>query len=319
MTLLTNSHTTFAAIGRREDLSDAIYNIAPDETPFMNSIEVVKATNTYHEWQTDTLAAAATNNQQLEGDDAPTATAVTATVRLGNYTAISRKVPAVTGSQSASNNAGRKDELAYQEAKMGLELRRDMESQWVGANNARVAGNSTTARVSASVLSWIGTNDSFDSTTGASPSALDGTATRTDSSAVRPLTETLLKDVLQLIWTEGGNPGCIMGNAFQRRQMDLFTGGNTRSLDVKDEVLHTTFDVYVSSWGRLKIMPNRFMRTRDLLVFQLDMWAIAYYRAFKRELLGKTGDNQKVMLIAEATLESRNEKASGGVFDLATS
>lgn len=319
MTLLTNSFTTFSAIGRKEDLSEAIYNIAPDETPFMNSIEVVKATNTYHEWQTDTLAAAATNNQHLEGDDAPSATSVTATVRLGNYTEIAKKHPAVTGSQMASNNAGRRDELAYQEAKMGLELRRDMESSFVGSNKARNAGGASTARQSASILSWIGTNDSFDSTTGASPSALLGESTRTDSSAVRPLTETLLKDVLQLIWTEGGNPDCIMANAFQRRQMDLFTGGNTRSLDVKDEVLHTTFDVYVSSWGRLKIMPNRFMRTRDVLILQLDMWAIAYYRTFQRSLFGKTGDNKKVELLAEACLEARNEKASGGVFDLAAS
>jgi hypothetical protein len=314
MTIATNSFTTFSAIGRREDLSDAIYNIAPEETPFMNSVGIVKATNTLHEWQTDTLAAAVSSNQQLEGDDSPSADAVTATVRLGNYTAISRKIPMVTGSQRQSNNAGRGDELSYQEAKMSLELRRDMETAFL-ANKARNAGAAGTARVAASVLSWIKTNTSKGTGAAADPSAADGTGTRTDGTT-RPLTETLVKDVLQLVWTQGGNPDRIMGNAFQRRQIDLFTGGNTRTLDVKDETLHTTFDVYVSSWGRLKIIPNRFMRTTDLLILQNDMWAIAYYRTFKREELAKQGDATKVMLLAEATLESRNEKASGGVFDL---
>jgi len=265
------------------------------------------------EWQTDTLTAASSANAQLEGDDSPTATAVVPTVRLGNYTQISRKIPMVTGSQRAADNAGRGDELNYQEAKMGLELRRDMESAHL-ANNARNAGAAATARVSAGVLSWIKNNTSKGAG-GSDPAAADGTGTRTDGTQ-RALTETLVKDVAQLIWAEGGNPDRIMGNAFQRRQIDNFTGGNTRFLDVKDEVLHTTFSVYTTSWGKMKIIPNRFMRTRDVLLLQNDMWALAYYRTFKSEELAKTGDATKKQLIVEQTLESRNEKASGGVFDL---
>lgn len=316
MAIATNSYSTFSAIGRREDLSDVIYNIAPDETPFMNSIGITKATNTLHEWQTDTLAAPVSTNAQLEGDDSPTATAATPTVRLGNYTQISRKIPMVTGSQQQSDNAGRGNELAYQEAKMGLELRRDMETAHL-SNTARVAGNSTTARVSASVLSWLITNTSK-AGDGSDPATADGAAVRTDGTQ-RALTESLLKDVLQSVWTQGGNPDRILVNAFQKRQMDNFTGGNTKMQDMKDEVLHTTFDVYASSWGRLKIVPDRFMRTRDLLVLQNDMWALSYYRTFKSTPLAKTGDADKKMLIVEQCLEARNEKASGGVFDLTVS
>ena len=77
-----NAHT---AIGQREDLTDVIYNISPTETPFMSSIGKTKATAVYHEWQTDSLAAATTANAAVEGADASDAT-LAPTTRLGNYT-----------------------------------------------------------------------------------------------------------------------------------------------------------------------------------------------------------------------------------------
>ena len=82
-----NAHT---AIGQREDLTDVIYDISPTETPFMSSIGKTKATAVYHEWQTDSLAAATTNNAAVEGADASDAT-LSPTVRLGNYTQILQK------------------------------------------------------------------------------------------------------------------------------------------------------------------------------------------------------------------------------------
>jgi len=152
----TNTFATYEAIGNREDLSDVIYRIDPTDTPFMTGIEREKATAVNHEWQTQALAAADTTNAQLEGDDAAT-TATTSTVRLGNICQISDKVARVTGTQRAAESAGRDDELEYQEMLKGLELKRDMEAILVGTNQAKVTGNDTTARKTASVLSWIKT------------------------------------------------------------------------------------------------------------------------------------------------------------------
>src|SRR5437899_10682252 len=180
MALPTNTFATYEAIGNREDLSDVIYRIDPTDTPFMTGIEREKATAVKHEWQTQALAAADTTNAQLEGDDAAT-TATTPTVRLGNVCQISYKVPRVTGTQRAVDHAGRDDELSYQEMLKGLELKRDMESILAGTNAAKNAGNDTTARKTASVLSWIKTNTSKGTAGGAAdPSAADGTGTRTD-------------------------------------------------------------------------------------------------------------------------------------------
>src|SRR5256714_3023001 len=177
MALPTNTFATYEAVGNREDLSDVIYRIDPTDTPFMSACEREKAAAVNHEWQTQALASVDTANAVLEGDDATT-DAVTPTVRLGNICQISDKVARVTGTQQAVEHAGRDDELEYQEMLKGLELKRDMESVLVGTNQAKNAGNSTTARLTASVLSWIKTNTSKGAG-GTDPAAPYGTGTPT--------------------------------------------------------------------------------------------------------------------------------------------
>src|SRR5499427_8549038 len=229
MAMPTNTFATYEAIGNREDLSDVIYRIDPTDTPFMTGIEREKATAVNHEWQTQALAAADTTNAQLEGDDAATAT--TPTVRLGNICQISYKVPRVTGTQRAVEHAGRDDELAYQEMLKGLELKRDMEAILVGNNQAKVTGNDTTARKTASVLSWIKSNTAKGAG-GSDPAAADGTGSRTDGTQ-RAFTEASLKSVLNSIWTNGGKPDCIMTGAFNKQVFSTFTGRATQIEDTK--------------------------------------------------------------------------------------
>src|SRR5262249_46938228 len=229
MALPTNTFTTYSAVGNREDLSDMIHRIDPTDTPFMTAIDKTKASAVNHEWQTQALAAANTGNAQLEGDDA-TADATTPTVRLGNIGQISRKVPQVSGTQLAVEHAGRDNEMAYQEMLKGLELKRDMESILVGTNQAKNAGNSSTARVTASALSWIKSNTSKGAG-GADPSAADGTGTRTDGTQ-RAFTEANLKTVLQSIWNAGGKPDMIMVGGFNKWAFSSFTGRATPIEDV---------------------------------------------------------------------------------------
>jgi hypothetical protein len=318
MALPANTFTTYSAVGNREDLSDEIYRIDPTETPFITGIDKSKATAVLHEWQTQALAAASGANAQLEGDDV-TRDAATATVRLGNVCQISRKVPAVTGTQRSVNSAGRGDEMEYQEMLKGLELRRDMESVIVGSNQAKATGNTTTPRKTASVLSWIKSNTSAGSG-GADPAAADGTGTRTDGTQ-RAFTEAQLKTVLNAIWTNGGKPDTIMTGAFNKQVFSTFTGRSTPTQDAAAKKITASVQVYESDFGTLRIVPNRFQRARDVLVLQMDMWGIAYLngRKFVSTPVAKTGDSDARLLLSEYALEARNEKASGGVFDLTTS
>lgn len=314
MSLPTSTFTTYSAKGNREDLGNDIYRIDPTDTPMVSSIDKVKATAVSHDWQTQALASASTSNAVLEGDDATT-DATTPTVRLSNICQISDKVARVTGTQQAVDKAGRDDEMDYQVILKGLELKRDMEAI-VLTNQAKVTGDETTARKLASVLSWIKTNTDK---AGSDPAAADGTGTRTDGTQ-RAYTEAQLKTVLNSCWSNGGNPDTVMLGGFNKQVMSSFTGRGTPTEDTGKKKIVAAVDVYESDFGTLKIVPNRNNpRTRDALVLQMDMWALAYLRNMKRVPLAKTGDSERTQLICEWTLESRNEKASGGVFDLTTS
>lgn len=307
--------STYDAIGNREDLSNVIYDISPLTTPFISSIAHVAADATNHEWQTDKLAAAA-DNAVIEGEDATT-TAGIPTVRLANQTQISDKVPRVTRTQRQVNSAGRGDEMDYQIMKMSKELKRDKEFALL-ANNAKVVGSESVARELAGVPAWIATNTDFGAT-GADPTG-DGTDARTDGTQ-RPLDEADLKLVLAACWDEGGEPDTIMTGSFNKQAMSAFVGGGTSGpaqRQVNGTRIETAIDIYVSDFGSLAVIPNRFMRARDLLVLDTDMWAMASLAEFQETPLAKTGDSDRVQILSEYTLVARNEAASGIVADLDT-
>ncbi len=318
MALPTSTFATYQAIGNREDLSDMIYRIDPTDTPFMSGIAREKASAVLHEWQMQALGAVDGTNAQLEGDD-PTTTATTPTTRPNNRCQISYKVARVSGTQQAVEHAGRDNELAYQEMLKGLELKRDLETI-LTQNQTVVTGDTTTARTTAAVLSWIKTNTSKGTAGGAADPTTSGTTTRTDGTQIA-FTETRLKTVLSAIWTSGGKPGVIMTGAFNKQVFSTFTGRASAIEDTKSKKITASVDAYESDFGTLKVVANRFTRTRDVLVLEMPKWALAYLngRNMISIPLAKTGDSDRRQILAEYCLVSRNEKASGGVFDNTTS
>jgi hypothetical protein len=314
MAQATATYATNDMVGIREDLKNVIYNISPVETPFLSMVPHVDATAALHEWQRDSLAAAA-NNAVIEGDEVA-ADASTASVRLTNVTQLSDKVARVSSRARAVTTAGRADELDYQMLKRGKELKRDMETALL-SNKPKVTGDDSTAPELAGVPAWIATNDDFGAT-GSSPSPVDGTDARNDGTQ-RAFTEDQVKTVLASIFTAGGTPDVMMLGAFNRQIASTFQTGRTNIQPVEDSTLHATFSVYESDYGTLKLIPNRFQRTRDALILQTDMWAVAFLQNFHTFDLAKTHHSDAKAIACEYTLESRNEASSGGVFDLTTS
>jgi hypothetical protein len=307
----TDTTSTYDAIGNREDLSDVIYDISPTTTPFISGIARVSATATNHEWQTDTIGAASASNAVIEGNDATT-TAAIASVRLGNYTQISDKVPRVTRTQRQVQSAGRGDELDYQIMKMSKLLKNDMESALL-ANKIKAVGSESVARELAGIETWISTNVSLGAT-GTAPTG-DGTDLLVPGTP-RALDEAFLKSVLSDAFDAGGNPDTIMVGAFNKQAMSAFVGGGTsgpaqRTVDGMSSTVNTAIDVYVSDFGSLRVIPNRFQSQDSMLVLEMDMWAVASLADFQENPLAKTGDSDRVQILSEYTLESRNEAASG--------
>lgn len=303
----TNTYTSSSAVGNREDLTNMIYRITPTDTPFMSMIGKGKATNTKHEWQTQALATPS-NNVAAEGDDATNAT-VTPTVRLNNYTQISTKTVGVSGTQESTTSAGRKSEIGYQMMLKSLELRNDME---VGLtqNNVAVTGSS---RQSRGLVGFFG--DNVDAGAGyVAPNYVTNVG-QTDGTPAA-FTEARLKNVLQKVYTAGGNPSVIMLPPLAKQTFSTFTGNASRFDKAEDKKVIAATDVYVSDFGELKAVPNRRMRTREVAILQPDMWAVAYLRPFFTQDLAKTGDSTRKQIIVEYTLEARNPAANGAVVDI---
>jgi hypothetical protein len=311
------TYQTYTAIGQREDLSDVIYNISPTSTPFMSSIGKTKATATYHEWQTDSLAAAALGGA-VEGADASTITA-SPTTRIGNRTQIFTKSVAVAGTLEAVDKAGRKSEKAYQLAKVSAELKRNIELTLL-SNQVSAAGNSSTARTMGGLQTWLSTNGDF-GTDGVAGSG--GTTARTDGTD-RTFTETILKTVVAEVYTAGGTPKVLMVNPAHKQVVSSFAGiAAQRYMAPSNEptTIIGAADVYMSDFGVISIVPNIFMNSTNAgdetaFLVDPDMAAVAYLRPFQTIELAKTGDSEKTQLLAELTLEVKNEAAHGIIADL---
>jgi hypothetical protein len=311
---------TYQSIGNREDLSDVIYNISPTDTPFMSSVGKTKATAVYHEWQTDALAAAVGNNAAVEGADATSLT-VTPTARVGNRTQISTKTVQIAGTQESVDKAGRKSEKAYQLAKASSELKRDMEKTLL-SNNVAAAGNSSTARTLGGLQAWLGTN----AVLGSGGAAGSGGTTARTSGTDAAFTEAMLKSAVKQAFVQGGNPTVLMVTPTQKQVVSGFAGIAAQRYEAPSNAPTTIVgaaDVYLSDFGTLSVVPNRFM-TGDSgdggeVAFVLDpeYAAVAYLRPFQTNELAKTGDSEKTQLLVEYTLEVKNEKAHAIIADLA--
>ena len=296
------------------------------DTPFLSNAAKMKSSAVKHEWQTDALLAATAANAQYEGDDSFAATTVTPTVRLSNYHQISRKTVLVSGTQDAVSKAGRSKELAYQLAKAGKELKRDMESA-LTQNNGSTAGTSASLRYSASLESWLSTNRVVNSGSGIHTTPGYNTSTGlctapTDATTAATLTQANFKLAIQNAWTQGGDPKMVMCGPYNKQKISGFSGIATLFKDVpksNNGMIIGAADVYVSDFGQHMIVPNRFQRDLTVFILDMDYWGVGYLRPFQTQELAKTGDASKYMLLAEYTLVSKNEKASAKVTDNSTS
>lgn len=298
----------------REDLANVIYNIDPDETPFISNVGKESVNSVYYEWLTDTLGSAVTNNAVVDGDEVTFSTTA-ARNRLGNYTQISRKSVIVSGTLRAVNVAAVDDELAYQIAKQGKELRLDMEKRAISQFPA-VTGNATTARETAGFEAFLTTN-AQNSSTGASQPTLSGSTNGYPNAApvdgtARAFSETQLKAAIQAAWTNGGKPNLVLMSPNKKAAASAFTGIAQLRKEVPGQRAATvvaSVDVYVSDFGDLYFTPARAQRDAAVLLVDPSYAAIVTLRDFEMFDLAKTGDAEKKAMIVEWGVKVHNEKA----------
>ena len=311
----TNTFDSYDAVGIREDLSDIITSISPEETPFHTKCRKTTAKNTLVEWQTDALRSSAAN-AHIEGDETA-ADAMTPTTRLNNRTQIFKNAVIVPDTDEGLDKAGRQREMAYQVLKIAKEQKLDIEKA-LFENNAKVAGNATTARELAGAPTWLTTNTVAGS--GGADATGDGTDARTDGTQAA-FSQANFDTVMQSIWQSGGKPDSVYLSAFQMNLALGFTGNNNQRSNVQgsDERVIKSLAVYVTPWGTVEFIPSRENRSRDVFIMQDDMWEVAVLRPTKNVELAKTGDSSKRQVVTELTLCAKNEAANGMIADCTTS
>lgn len=301
--------------GKPRDLMDTIFNVAPTDTPFLTMCGKASASQTLHEWQTDTLASPA-ENSALEGADT-TVFSESYTTELSNKTQILKKAINVSGTAQAVKQAGVSKQYAYQMALRTKELKKDVEYALLQNKIARADNGSSEGRLMTGLPCWMQTNYAA----GASGAKATTSAACTAGTARVP-TEAMLKDLLTDVYNAGGNPDRIMMAPDIRVKMsEVLSGGATKIEKAEKKKATAVIDVYVSDFGSLKLVPNRvqaFETFSKTCAFVLDpqYWKVAYLRGFREERLAVTGDSLKGHILVECTLEARNDASSGVLADL---
>lgn len=296
---------TYPDVARRESLLDVMNMLEPTDTQLLSGLMQGPANNTLHEWTIDTLETVG-DNAQGEGADAP-ADASNDPTRPQNITQIFAKTAKVTGSENADNLkrvAGKR--MSRELVKKMKALKNDIEYALVrGTIASGVASNSSaSARRLKGVKSWI--------------------TSITSNYSGATLTETMLNDIFQKVWTNGAETDSVYTSMTGKRRISGFTGpsGTQRQIQLNDRRLTNAVDVYSSDAAKLvKLFPHRHVTITgdyvttatpgfDVLALDEDLWGTAWYRRPFTQDLAITGDFTAKEILTELTLEARNQAAS---------
>lgn len=317
MAKVANAFTTYSAKGNRDDLSNAIYNIDPFDTPVVSLARRRNATNRTFDWQTEFLPTVDKNNAQEEGFEL-VRTAAQPTVRLTNVTQISKRDATVSGSQEAANAAGKGSEMAHQLALKSKVLKSDIEAIASG-RQARADGDDTTptARKTEAVAHWIARAVDKNAVAAAHvfgyrtdlPTTASGAFAAVASFNQGALTEKLLGDAMETAYGNGAQPSVLIVPPAIKRTVSTFTGRSTSQVLVGKTEVVATVDIIATDFGRIKVVPSRWVEKDMALLLDPDYLAIAFYRNFRQFPIAKIGDADTRLILAEWGVEMRNPLA----------
>lgn len=315
MARISGTFSTYESIGQRESLMDKIFMVAREDTPFLSNTRSGTADATKIEWQTDALRAAATN-AKVEGDTF-TFSAPTPTTRVANYCQIATDTVSVTRTDDKVNKAGRSTDLGYQVIKKTKELKRDIDFALVQPQ-ASVAGNSTTARKSAGLPSWLTSNVSRGAT-GANGGFSAGIVAAPTDGTQRTFTETILKAVHKSAWDNGGRPNMMYTNSTQKQVFSAFAGIAVNRVNqprTGQATIVGAADVYQGDFGLLTAVLEPQMRQREVMLIDPSMVEVRYLTKLEVKDIARIADSEEKSLVSEFTLVVNNEKAHGICADL---
>ena len=312
------TYTTSDAVGEREDLSNVITRIDPEDTPIYSNAKKESTKGVFHEWQVQELTAAASNNYKNEGADYSYVNP-SATVRLGNYHQISVQGAQVSGTLDVVDKAGRDRETAYVKVLKGIEQRRDIEKSLV-TDQGR---SSSDPRKAGTLTSWI-TNQSAVGASTVSAGTGVGASDRAGTNAA--LTLAKIDAAMQAAYTDGGAPSMMVVSPPNKVAFSALSSGSvvTNQLHMtapKDATIIGSVSMSLTDFGTLNVTIDRVMPNDTIFLLDTNHYSIGTLagRNFSSTDVAPTGDAQKFAIVTEWTLIMSAPKAHAQVIDLNTS
>ena len=287
---------TYVAIGNKEDVSEIITNISPDDTPLYSRIGRTKATQVTHEWLEDVLGEPR-ENANPEGYTYFTMD-VQPRTRLNNYTQIMHRGIQVTDTQEVVLKYGVRSEVAYQMQKELKGLAFDCEKALL-TQDAKELGSMASARQFGGLPYWIVTH------------------VLSNGGTPRGLTFDLINNALEQVWVDGGKPTVLLVSPRNKRIVSTFTAGHTKFMNGNNtKKLSQVISVLETDFGIVQCMTDRFMPDDVVYGLSPEYMKKAFLRKFKTGDMPKISDMARKYVNGEWTLEMRAEKAHFKIEDL---
>jgi hypothetical protein len=322
MAKVTNAFTTYQAQGNREDLSNSIYNLDPFDTPVVSMAGRRTVKNRQFDWQTENLPIVDPNNAREEGFELQRR-AGTPTVRRSNVTQISSRDATVSGTQEASDAAGKNGELAHQMAMQSKVLKSDMEVITCSRQQRNDGDDSTpTPRRTESLPHQIarGVGRTINGVPGAAGDAvfvvktgLPALATDAWAAVVAgsqvAFTEKMIGDAMEKAYGQGAEPTKLVVPAPVKRTVSTFEGRSSSQVMVGKTEVVAVVDVIATDFGRITALASRWVPADLGLQIDPEYVAIGFFRTFRQYPIAKVGDAETRMILAEWGVECRNAMA----------
>jgi hypothetical protein len=246
-----------SAVSNREDLSNELAILAPEETPILSLCSKGRASATYTEWTVDSLASPVTTGISEGSDVTSFSDKFADRARLGNYIQLMRRDYIVSNLQQAVTSVGPAN-VAQAEAKSMREIKRDIEATIASNNEMTVENGAGTPYGMRGLGKWI------QSTAQATNPVPADYRTPSDSIIASTLSETTFNGIIGSIFAKNGemNSLTLVANVALRQLISNFTRSTTAASsqtyhvnqDATSKQITLSVNLYDSDFGIIKIV-----------------------------------------------------------------
>ena len=193
---------TGSGVSNREDLTDVLTILAPEETPILSSANKQRASATNVEWTVDSLSAPQTAGISEGADVTSFTDQFAGRAKLGNRVQKFRRDFMVSDMQEAVDSVG-PAKIAQAEAKAIRELKRDIEATIAGTQDLAVENGAGVASQLRGLGDWL------DGAAGNVPAAFQTPASSIAATGTA-FSETILNNLISSVFRVTGSASNLM-------------------------------------------------------------------------------------------------------------